>query len=387
MSIPTSPTPLARLTLKGARRRRTGHPWIYRSDIATPPPAEPGDIVDIADPAGRFLGRAAWSARSLISLRALPLNPGEDPDTGWIRLLDAALDRRHDRPPATRLVNGDADGLPGLIIDRFGTALSIQALTPAAHRRLDPTVAHLRARYAPTTIALRNDSRIAELEGLPQDKRLLLGDDPTALVPIGPLQWAFDLLSGQKTGGFLDQLENHRAAADFARGECLDCFTYEGGFALQLAAAGRPVLAVDSSASALDRLRQHADRNHLTVETLAANAFDILRTWERDGRRFDTIVLDPPPFARARSAVEAATRAYKEINLRAFKLLRPGGRLITCSCSAHVTRPAFEQIIADAAADAGVWARVIERRGAPPDHPTLLTAPETDYLKVLFVAV
>ncbi|MCB9530140.1 MAG: class I SAM-dependent rRNA methyltransferase [Myxococcales bacterium] len=378
--------PVARLTPKGARRRRAGHPWIYQSDIAAPPAAEPGDIVDVVEPGGRPLGRAAWSARSQIALRAVPLAPDEDPDAGWLRLLDEAITRRDDRPPATRLVNGDADGLPGLVIDRFGPAASIQALTPAAWRRLDATVARLRDRGA-ATIALRNDSRVAEFEGLPADKRLLVGDDPRVLAPVGRLQWAFDLLAGQKTGGFLDQLENHQATATFARGECLDVFTYEGGFALQMAAAGRPVLAVDSSAPAIERLREHAARNTLTVTAEVHNAFDALRAWERDGRRFDTIVLDPPPFARARHAVEAATRAYKEINLRAFKLLRPGGRLVTCSCSAHVTRPAFEQIIADAAADAGVWARVVERRGAPPDHPTLLTAPETDYLKVLFVSV
>ncbi len=385
MSAPAPAT--ARLSGKGARRRRAGHPWIYRSDITEPPAAEPGDIVAMCDPGGRDLGRAAWSERSLISLRAVPMAADEDGDAGWLRLLDDAIERRAERPPATRLVNGDADGLPGLVIDRFGPGLSIQALTPAAFRRLDATVERLRARFSPTTIALRNDSRVAGLEGLDADKRLLVGDDPVVHAPVGALDWAFDLLGGQKTGGFLDQLENHQAAADFARGDCLDCFTYEGGFALQMAKAGRPVVAVDQSGAALDRLRAHADRNALTVEALEANVFDALRGWEREGRRFDTIVLDPPPFARARKAVEPATRAYKEINLRAFKLLRPGGRLVTCSCSAHVTRPAFEQIVASAAADAGVWARVVERRGAPADHPTLITAPETDYLKVLFVTV
>jgi len=279
------------------------------------------------------------------------------------------------------------DGLPGLVIDRFGPGLSIQALTPAAYRRLDGVVDRLVGRFGPTVVALRNDSRIAGLEGLPDDKALVRGDDPRVEAPIGPLTWAFDLIDGQKTGGFLDQLENHQAAAAFARGECLDCFTYEGGFALQMAAAGRTVTAVDSSGPALERLQAHAARNRLDVEALEANVFDLLRAYAREGRRFDTIVLDPPPFARARKAVEAATRAYKEINLRAFKLLRPGGRLITASCSAHMTRSGFEAVVLTAAADAGVWAQVIERRGAPPDHPTLLTAPETDYLKVLFLQV
>lgn len=377
----------ATLTRKGARRRRAGHPWIYQSDIAEMPSAEPGDLVAVFEPGGRSLGRAAWSARSLISLRAVPLADDEDADTGWLRLAAEALDRRADRPPCARLINADADGLPGLVVDRFGPGVSIQALTPAAWRRLDAVVELIEARFAPRVIALRNDTRIAELEGLPAEKRLLRGDDPRVEAPVGPLTWGFDLIEGQKTGGFLDQLDNHLAAAAFARGEALDCFTYEGGFALQMAAAGRAVIAVDSSAPALDRLRGHAARNGLSVEAVEANVFDLLRTYEREGRRFDTIVLDPPPFARARKAVEPATRAYKEINLRAFKLLRPGGRLVTCSCSAHMTRPGFEQVVLDAAADAGVWAQVIARRGAPPDHPTLLTAPETDYLKALFLQV
>ncbi len=379
--------PVATLTRKGARRRRGGHPWIYRSDIARAPEAPSGAIVDLRDASGRGLGRAAWSEKSLISLRAVPLAPDEDADAGWLRLVDAALDRRAQRPPCTRLVNADADGLPGLVIDRFGAGVSLQALTPAAFSRLDAVVAHIAARLSPTVIALRNDSRIAGLEGLPDDKRLLLGDDARVEAPVGALTWAFDLLEGQKTGGFLDQLENHRLAAEFARGDCLDCFTYEGGFALQMAAAGRPVIAVDSSAPALERLAGHAARNGLAVEALEANVFDLLRVYEREGRTFDTIVLDPPPFARNRKAIEPATRAYKEINLRAFKLLRPGGRLITASCSAHMSRNGFEAAVLSAAADAGVWAQIIHRRGAPPDHPVLLTAPETDYLKALFVQV
>ncbi len=378
---------VARLTRKGARRRRAGHPWIYRSDIAEAPAAEPGDIVELRDPGDRSLGRAAWSARSLISLRAVPLAADEDPDAGWMRLIRAAIARRADRPPCARLINADADGLPGLVVDRFGPGLSIQALTPAAWRRLDPLVAHLGQTFDPQVIALRNDTRIAELEGLPGDKRLLRGAEARVEAPVGPLKWAFDLLEGQKTGGFLDQLDNHLAAARFARGACLDCFTYEGGFALQMAAAGREVEAVDSSAAALERLEGHAARNGLTVTAVEANVFDLLRRYAREGRRFDTVVLDPPPFARARKAVGPATRAYKEINLRALKILRPGGRLITASCSAHITRAAFEEVVLAAAADARVWAQVIERRGAPPDHPTLLTAPETDYLKALFVQV
>ncbi|MEZ4473126.1 MAG: class I SAM-dependent rRNA methyltransferase [bacterium] len=379
---------MIRLTPKGLRRWRTGHPWIFRSDIGQVAAVTPGDLVVVADPAGRPLGRAAWSDQSLIALRRVPLDLDEDTEAGWDRLVAGALDRRADALPSARLINGDADGLPGLIVDRFGAGISLQTLTPAAERRRDALVARLVARYAPRVVVVRNDPKVRDHEGLPREKAVVHGEDPIVWAPFGGREVRFDLLEGQKTGGFLDQQYNHMAAAAFARpGRALDCFSYQGGFALALAGAGLALTAVDQSAPALDHLRANAARNGLHVEALEANVFDYLRELERDDARFDTVVLDPPAFVPGRKALEAGRRAYKEINLRALKLLVPGGRLITCSCSAHMSRADFERMVAEAAADAGRFARVIERRGPGPDHPTLVTAPETDYLKALFVEV
>ncbi|MCB9547303.1 MAG: class I SAM-dependent rRNA methyltransferase [Myxococcales bacterium] len=379
---------MIRLTPKGLRRWRTGHPWIFRNDLAGEATATPGDLVRVHDAAGRPLGRAAWSEASLIALRRVPVELDEDAEAAWDRLVDAALARRADARPSARLINGDADGLPGLIVDRFGDGLSLQTLTPAADRRRDALVAKLVARYAPRVVALRNDPKVRDHEGLPREKALVHGDDAIVWAPFGDLVVRFDLLEGQKTGGFLDQQENQVAAAAFARpGKALDCFAYQGGFALALARAGLAVTAVDQSGPALAHLRANAERNGLAVEAVEANVFDLLRDLEREGALFDTIVLDPPAFVPGRKAIEAGRRAYKEINLRALKLLVPGGRLVTCSCSAHMARADFERMVGEAAADAGRFARVIERRGPGPDHPTLITAPETDYLKALFVEV
>lgn len=377
---------MIRLTAKGVRRWRTGHPWIFRSDVEGT--AGAGDVVVVHDAGGRPLGRAVWSTTSLIAVRRLPMELGEDAEAGWQRLIDAALDRRADAPPSARLINGDADGLPGLIVDRFGAGISLQTLTQAADRRCEALIDHLAERYAPQVISVRNDPKVRDHEGLPREKRLARGTDPVVIAPFGGLAFRFDLLEGQKTGGFLDQQHNQVAAAAFARpGEALDLFSYQGGFALQLAARGARVTAVDQSGPALALLRDNAVRNGLEVEAIEANVFDLLREFEQAGRRFPTIVVDPPAFVPGRKALEAGRRAYKEINLRAFKLLAPGGRLITCSCSAHMARADFELMVAEAAADAGRFARVIERRQAGPDHPTLLNAPETDYLKLLFLEV
>lgn len=380
---------IVRLTRKGALRLRAGHPWIYRSDVAAvPPDARGGDLVEVAGPDGLVVAVAAWSDRSQIALRAVPLTPGMDPEDGWRRLVEAAVDRRAGRPPVTRLVNGDADGLPGLIVDRYGDALALQTLTQAAARREAETVDLLTARTGARLVVARNEPRVREYEGLPREKARLRGDGPTTVeVEIHGLRLTYDLWEGQKTGAFLDQLENQVAAAARAHGEALDCFSYEGGFALQLARAGCRVTAVDASEPALARLRAHAERNALEIATEADNVFEALRRYEREGRRFDTVVLDPPAFVKSRKHLDAGRRAYKEINLRAFKLLRPGGVLVTCSCSANLDRASFESTVAAAAADARRWVRVVERRGAPPDHPTLLTAPETDYLKALILEV
>jgi 23S rRNA (cytosine1962-C5)-methyltransferase len=376
-----------RISRHGARRWRRGHPWIYQSDVEHAEVAA-GDLVDVAAPDGRVLGVAAWSSESNIALRATHIPTGaEDREAGWLALLAAAVRRRQGRPEACRLVNSDADGLPGLVVDRYGPGISIQATTQAADRRVPAVVDWLRARFEPRTVALRNDGRVREFEGLKREKSLLHGDQPQVLARVGRVVMAYDLMEGQKTGGFLDQSDNRLAAAEFARGEALDCFAYDGGFSLHLAMAGVQVTAVDSSIAALAGLEANARRNRLRIPSLCANVFDMLREHERIGRRFDTIILDPPAFVRSRKAVDAGRRAYKETNLRAMKLLNPGGRLVTCSCSAHLARADFEAVVAEAAADAHRWARVVERRGAAPDHPSLITASETDYLKVLFIEV
>ncbi len=375
-----------RISRHGARRWRRGHPWIFRGDVDSVD-AEPGDLVEVFAPDGRSLGIAAYSDRSNIALRATPIPLDAHREAGWQSLIATAVRRRHYRPEACRLVNSDADGLPGLVIDRYGPGISIQTTTQAADRRVDTTVNWLRRVLRSEIIVLRNDGRVRDFEALPREKRLVVGDTAQVNARVGQIVMAYDLLEGQKTGGFLDQNDNRMAAALFARGDALDCFSYDGGFSLHLAKAGVQVTAVDSSIPALARLEANARVNRLRIPSICANVFDLLRENDRQGRRFDTIVLDPPAFVRARKAGDAGRRAYKEINLRAMKLLCPGGRLITCSCSAHLTRPDFEQVVAEAAADARRWARVIERRSAAPDHPSLLTAPETDYLKVLFIEV
>lgn len=390
---------MIRLTRKGALRWRAGHPWIFRPDIVVPDPEpEFGAIVAVATPDGRKLGFACWSNTSLIAVRGLPLPYDLDPnntealDEAWLALVDASIARRSHRPPCTRLVNGDSDGLPGLIIDRYGDGISVQTLTQTADRLKDRLLDRIQDRLNPAVMVLRNDVKVRALEGLEIEKVLVMGQDPVVVADFGvgtapPLKVAFDLMEGQKTGGFLDQQDNRFAAAQFLHGEVLDCFSYDGGFSLALAQAGRKVTAVDVSEPALARLRENAERNGLTVETACDNVFDLLRAAESDGRKFDGIVLDPPAFCPNRKAIEPGRRAYKEINLRAFKLLRPGGRLVTWTCSAHMQRADFEKVVAEAAADAGRFVRVIERRSASPDHPTLITVPETDYLKGLHLEV
>ena len=385
------------VTGRGAARLRHGHPWIYRSDVArVAAEVSGGDLVLVRTPDGQAAGVAAYSDQGQLALRLTPLSPGagsthDGPaalEAALLELVDRSIARRAGRPAACRLVNGDADGLPGLVVDRYGDALSLQCLTQAMSRRQSLLVDRLVQKTGARLVVARNDPKVRGFEGLPMEKGVVRTDnslDPTdVLVELNGLRLRFDLLEGQKTGGFLDQTDNRLAAAALARGDALDCFCYDGGFSLQLAQAGCRVTAVDSSGPALARLRRRADENGLTVETVEENVFDLLRTYERDGRTFDTIVLDPPAFAKSRDSVDAGRRAYKEINLRALKLLRKDGTLITCSCSAHMDRTGFERMLGEAAADARRFVRIIERRSAAPDHPTLVTAPETDYLKVLF---
>lgn len=378
-----------RVTPKGADRFRSGHPWIFRSDITDTAGAGPGDTVHVLDARGEFIGQAHYSAASQIALRLLSRSP-EPVDIG-ARI--AAAQRLREAvvtdSTAYRLVHAEADFLPALIVDRYGDCFVVQALDQGMDRATEEIVGALESRFSPRAIVARNDTPVRDLENLPRETRLLLGD-PGAPVRIQMNGFCMeaDLLHGQKTGIFLDQRENYLAAARYARGRALDCFTSTGGFALHLARACDLVEAVDSSAAALARAEKNADANDVSnIRFREADVFDILSNYSSARKTFDTIVLDPPAFAKSRKQVEGAMRGYKDINLRALRLLGPGGILVTCSCSHHVSEAMFLQALAEAALDSGRTLRVLERRTQAQDHPILLTVPETMYLKCLIVQV
>lgn len=377
--------PTAELTGRGERRLRTGHPWIYRADVRRAE-AEAGDIVRMVGSRGRPLGYATFSDRSAIALRLLTHEDAR-PDPGfWRGRIEAAVAYRESLgidATAYRLVHGEGDRLPGLIVDRYGESLVVQTLTQATDRLLSVLCNLLVDAVAPAGILARNDPRVRNLEGLDQEVELRYGRVAEEVeVREGAVRLFVDPWKGQKTGLFLDQRENRQAAARYARGRVLDGFSYTGAFALQMAPGCDAALAVDVSESAVAAVARHAAHNDAGhVEARAGNVFDLLRDLDRAGERFDAVVLDPPAFAKNRKAVERAVAGYKEINLRALRILAPGGTLVTSSCSYHVDEPAFARILAAAAADARAEVRVVERRQQGRDHPMLATAPETSYLK------
>jgi 23S rRNA (cytosine1962-C5)-methyltransferase len=378
-------SPKAIVSNRGAVRARSGHPWIYRSDIADTT-GEPGDVVRVVDRKGNFLGSAFYNPRSEISVRIVTRD--EEPvDENWFRSrLERAIAYRESLEidaDAYRVMHAEADGVPGLVIDRYGDYLVLQIGSAAVEKRLDWVLASLKESLAPAGILLRGDSAARKREGLEVGVRTLRGEVPdTVVVREGPVRYVARLREGQKTGGFLDQRENHIAAGRYARGRVLDVFSYAGGFALHAAGLAGSVQAVDSSGPALQAARENAELNGLTnVTFIRANAFDLLRERSDAGERYDTVILDPPAFAKTKRELSGARRAYKEINLRAMKLLAPGGVLITCSCSFHFSRELMEETLRYAAADAGATIRVLEWRGQAPDHPEVLTIPETRYLK------
>jgi len=370
---------------RGEARIESGHPWVYRSDIHRESGASPGALVRVEGARGRPLGFAFYSSRSEIRLRMV--DRGEVLAEGFVReRLQRALDWRRSiagGDEAYRLVHGEGDLLPSLIVDRYGDYLVVQTLSQGTERAKDEIVAILEDLLHPRGVIERNDPKVRALEGLDQRVSVLAGEVPEVVeVNEGDVRLRVDLHRGQKTGLFLDQRENHLAARRYARGRVLDCFTYDGGFALQVARDADAVVAVDLSAEALERLRANASLNGLTnVTTRDANVFDLLRGFDDAGERFDTVILDPPAFAKSRGAVEKAIRGYKEINLRALKVLRPGGCLVTCSCSYHVHEDDFEAVLAEAADDAQAAVAVVEKRRQARDHPVLLGVPETHYLK------
>lgn len=382
-----------RITRKGVDRWKAGHPWIYQADLERIPEGlTGGEVVRVEDGRGWLLGQAFFSRDSKISLRWLSWDDAAvDEDFFRARLRAADALRRRALPDETayRVVHGEADQLPGLVVDRFGEYLSVQFLHKATERRKELITSLLAEHFAPKAIVNRSDANVRRLEGLEPEKGVLRGELPGPVgYREGHITYEVDLLTGQKTGAFLDQRDNHVMASEWGHGEALDCFSYAGGFALQLALKARHVTAVEISEAACAQISANAKRNELgNVDVVAANAFDFLRDALDEGKKFDTIVLDPPSFAKNKGAVEAAVRGYKEINLRAMQLLNPGGILITASCTHHVDEARFEEMLDAAAADAKRRVQIVEKRGAGRDHPVLLGLRETRYLKCFVLRV
>jgi 23S rRNA (cytosine1962-C5)-methyltransferase len=376
----------ATVSARGAARWAAGHPWIFRSDLIDPPDA-PAGAISVYDRAARPLGVALYSPASEIALRVLDRDADAPLDAAWWRdRLARAIARRAPLTADTnayRVVHGEADGIPSLICDRYDRWLVVQILSAGLERFRAPIVHALRELLTPEGILARNDTAVRTKEGLPRETVLLYGDVPREIeVAEHGIRYLAAPWDGQKTGAFLDQRENRVLAGRVARGRALDCFAYHGSFALHLARGATHVVALDSSAHALARARENAARNGFTnIETREADAFEFLRAEERAGARYDTIVLDPPAFAKTRQSLPSAIRGYKEINLRAMRLLAPGGMLLTASCSFHLSLPLFRDMLRDAAADSGRRVALRELRGQPLDHPEVLTIPESGYIK------
>ena len=377
--------PTVIISARGEQRVRSGHPWVYRTDVVDVQ-AEAGDIVRVLGPRQRAIGDAFFSDRSQIPIRML--TRGElHADESLLRLrLEQAFRMRESLAldaTAYRLVHAEADLLPSLIVDRYGEYLVVQALSQGMDRVLPMVTAMLVELLAPLGILARNDPKVRELEGLDRSVDVLHGVIPdSVVVREGPIEYEVDLRKGQKTGLFLDQRENREAAARYARGRLLDAFSYNGGFALRLASQCSEAEAIDISADAVARIQANAVRNGIAhLQAREANVFDELRRLERAGARYDTIVLDPPAFAKNKASVPNALSGYKEINLRAMRLLAPQGHLVTCSCSYNVAEALFAEVLHEAAADSHTPVAIVEKRMQGRDHPVLVGVPETHYLK------
>ena len=384
---------VVKISRRGATRLADGHVWVYRSDILAADGIAPGALVGVVDERGKFLGTALYSSASQIAIRMLSNEVVKDLDSLLRKRIQDAIayrERNVRDTDAYRIVFSEADFLPGLIVDRYNDVLSLQVLTQAmdveAVRQV--IVSELSDRLMPAAIAERVDPRVRELEQLPaRSSGLLQGEKTSTVFSMNGVRFHYEAFEGQKTGAFLDQRENYAAAAEYARGEALDVFCYHGGFALHLAPHCAKVTGVDSSRPALEVADRNAALNGREIEWIEANAFDLLRDYASAGQRYDTIVLDPPAFAKSKSNLETALRGYKELNLRALKMLRPGGILVTCSCSYHVSTGEFSEVVTQAARDVHRNLRLVENRAQAKDHPILLAVPETAYLKCLVLAV
>ncbi|HSB27749.1 MAG TPA: class I SAM-dependent rRNA methyltransferase [Pyrinomonadaceae bacterium] len=379
---------------RGANRVRKGHLWIYRSDIVNID-AQGGAIVSVVDEGGNFVGHAFYSDRSEIALRFLTLTK-EDINVDWWRakIRQCAARRKIAADTnAYRVIYSEGDLLPSLIVDRYADVLVLQTLSQGTETIKSTLVEILVEEFQPSAIIERNDARVRQLEGLPLLSGTLYGQSPDQFEILQHgLRFVVAPAGGQKTGSFLDQRENRlaaRIAAETSAAQrALDCFTFNGAFALHLASVCKEVVAIDISTEAIQAAKHNAELNRLSnVQFQEGNVFDSLRDLENRGDRFDTIVLDPPAFAKNRASLKSALRGYKEINLRALKLLSPGGVLVTCTCSYHVSEDLFIEILASAAVDAKRRVQIIEKRLQASDHPVLLGMPETYYLKCVIARV
>lgn len=387
ISDPGAPTVV--ISQRGAARLKAGHVWVYRSDVISADSVGPGSVVAVADERGRLFGTALYSSSSQIAVRMI--SDGAVPDFPALvrERIRAAIRYREGLvrdSDAYRVIFSEGDFLPGLIVDRYNDILSMQILTQAMDGEpvRSAIVDELSKSLKPTAIAERVEAHIRELEQLPpRESGLLAGEKTNTIFSMNGIRFHFDAREGQKTGAFLDQRENYAAAAEYAHGKALDVFCYQGAFALHLAARGCEVTGVDSSRPALEVADKNALLNQREIEWMEANAFDLLKDYSAAGRQYDTIVLDPPAFAKSRKNLDTALRGYKELNLRALKMLRPGGILVTCSCSYHVSEEDLLKVVGDAARDAHRTLRLLEKRSQSKDHPMVLLVPETVYLKCL----
>jgi 23S rRNA (cytosine1962-C5)-methyltransferase len=432
--MPSTPVstalPKVKISPRGAARLKSGHVWVYRSDIVSADDVPPGSLVTVSDQRGKSLGTALYSSSSQIAIRMISRETisretvsrettSHEPVTDFPALLreriqaaiayreqildktsDKKNDKRNGDTNAYRVIFSEADFLPGLIVDRYNDILSLQILTQgmdAAPVR-EIVLGALTECLKPESIIERVDPRVRELESLPpRASGLLQGEKTSTTFTMNEVQFHFDAFEGQKTGSFLDQRENYAAAAQYAHGEALDVFCYQGGFALHLAPRCSQITGVDSSRPALEVADQNATLNRKAwddkglvkndMEWIEANAFDLLKDYAAANRRYETVVLDPPAFGKSKRDLDAALRGYKELNLRALKMLRPGGILVTCSCSYHVGQGDFLEMLASAALDAHRTLRLIEVRSQAKDHPILLNVPETSYLKCVIASV
>ncbi|MGV3621106.1 MAG: class I SAM-dependent rRNA methyltransferase [Archangium sp.] len=388
--------PLVTVSANGAKSLRKGYPWCYRTEVTHWPKdaLPPGAIVDVVDPQQNAIGQAFVSSKSPLALRLVSKRLGreESLNTEFFKARLAAAWRRREslfKRDAFRVVHGEADLLPGLFVDRYGDALTLQTLSEGANQRKEQWAKLLLEVTGLKTVVCRDDASGRDWEGLPREKKVLLGNGPTKVAyHEGENRFEIDLMEDAKTGSFLDQVDNHVRAGELGGGDALDTFSYHGGFALGLSRRCSTVLAVEQDEAAAGRARHNVElngRKNVTIEH--GNAFDVLRTFADEGRKFDTVVIDPPGLAKRKEGLQTAKRAYHELNVRAFKLLKPDGLLVSCSCSGKVNRTMFEGLLLEAAADAKRSVQIIERRGAGIDHPALAALPETEYLKAWFLRV